>query len=226
MTSENYRPAERRPLASRQLSIADRCATWLAARNISPNAISLAGVGFSIVACLCLAGTAWTNGINARALFVLAALFIQARLLANLFDGMVAVQSGKASPRGEIFNEVPDRISDPLIFIGTGFAAGGLPSLGFLCAVLALFVAYLRVFGNSLGATDLFLGPMAKPQRMATLTVACLYSALAPYGWFAGPGSHASTGAATLALSLIVLGTLVTAVRRLGKISAQIQDRA
>ena len=226
MTQENYKSAERRPIASRQLTVAGRCATWLATRKVSPNAISLSGVGFSILACLCLAGTGWTGGIGSRALFVLAALFIQARLLANLFDGMVAVESGKASPRGEIFNEVPDRISDPLIFVGSGFAAGGSPSLGFLCAILAIFVAYLRVFGSSLGARDLFLGPMAKPQRMAALTIACLYSALAPYGWIGGLGSSASTGAASIALTLVILGTIVTAIRRLGRIAAQVQDRA
>ena len=226
MTNGNYSPAERRPVASRGLSIAGRCATWFADRNVSPNAISLAGIGFSILAGLCLAGTSWTSGASARVLFVLAALFIQGRLLANLFDGMVAVESGKASPEGEIFNEVPDRLSDPLIFIGAGFAAGGSPNLGFLCAILALFVAYLRVFGNSLGARDLFIGPMAKPQRMATLTLACLYSAAAPYGWFGGSASSALTGASSLALALIVLGTIVTAVRRLRRIAVQVRGRS
>ena len=226
MTNENYRSAERRPLASRRLPVAGRCATWLAARNVSPNSISLAGVGFSILACLCCAGTAWVDGSTVRILFVLAAILIQARLLANLFDGMVAVESGKASPQGEIFNEVPDRVSDPLIFIGMGFAAGGSASLGFLCAILSVFVAYLRVFGNSLGARDLFLGPMAKPQRMATLTIACLYSAVAPSDWFGALGSGASTGVASLALALIILGTIVTAVRRLGRIAAQVRGSA
>ena len=130
VTRETYSSAERRPLASRRLPVAGRCATWLAARNVSPNAISVAGVGFSTLACLCLAGTGWTGGISARVLFGFAALFIQVRLLANLFDGMVAVESGKASPEGEIFNEVPDRISDPLIFVGIGFAAGGSATVG------------------------------------------------------------------------------------------------
>ena len=107
-----------------------------------------------------------------------------------------------------------------------GFAAGGSASLGFLCAILSVFVAYLRVFGNSLGARDLFLGPMAKPQRMATLTIACLYSAVAPSDWFGALGSGASTGVASLALALIILGTIVTAVRRLGRVAAQVRGSA
>ena len=61
---------------------------------------------------------------------------------------MVAVGSGKASPLGEVYNEVPDRIADPLILIGAGFAAGGSPTLGYVAALLAVFVAYVRVLGR------------------------------------------------------------------------------
>ena len=139
---------------------------------------------------------------------------------------MVAVESGKTSPEGELFNEVPDRLSDSLILIGTGFGAGGSPCLGFLCAILALFVAYLRVFGNSLGARGSVCRSDGKPQRMATLTLACLYSAVAPYGWFGGLGSSALAGAGSLALALIFLGTTVTAVRRLRRIAVQVRGRS
>ncbi len=222
VNDENYRPTERRPLASRQLASARKITAWLVARNISPNSISLAGVAFSLFCGLCCAGTNWTDDSTSRVLFILAAVFIQTRLLANLFDGMVAVASGKASRLGEVYNEVPDRVSDPLILIGTGFAAGGSPSLGFVAAVLSVLVAYLRVFGNSIGARDLFLGPMAKQQRMATLTGACIYCALVPAGWFGGLGSTTWLGATSIALALITLGSVVTAGRRLQRIAMQI----
>ena len=124
-----------------------------------------------------------TDGPGARLLFVLAALFVQARLLANLLDGMVAVGSGRASPEGELYNEVPDRVADALILIGAGFAAGGTPALGYLAALVAIFVAYIRALGGSVGVQALFMGPMAKPQRMATITAACVYSACVPAGW-------------------------------------------
>ncbi len=39
------------------------------------------------------------------------ALLVQLRLLANLYDGMVAVLRQIASPVDELFNEVPDRVS-------------------------------------------------------------------------------------------------------------------
>ena len=62
---------------------------------MSANAVSLCSIAFAALASLCLVATALTDGPVARLLFVLAALFVQARLLANLLDGMVAVGSGQ-----------------------------------------------------------------------------------------------------------------------------------
>jgi phosphatidylglycerophosphate synthase len=132
-------------------------------------------------------------------------------LLANLLDGMVAVGSGHASRIGELFNEVPDRVADALILIGAGFSAGGTPALGYLAALMAVFVAYLRAFGGSVGVTGLFIGPMAKPQRMATVTAACVCSAC-------------GFRAIDLALALIVAGSAVTSVRRVRRIAVQLGE--
>jgi phosphatidylglycerophosphate synthase len=225
MSDASYQPAERRPLSSRDLEIVQRAAAWLVARKTSPNSISLASVGFAALASLCCVGTARVDGLLVRLLFVLAAVFVQARLLANLLDGMVAVGSGKASPLGELYNEVPDRIADPLILIGAGFAVAGSPTLGYLAALLAVFTAYVRVLGSAVGARALFIGPMAKPQRMATITAACVYSACVPAGW---PGGFASEafGAMSVALGLIVVGAALTAARRLQRIAAQLSGGA
>jgi phosphatidylglycerophosphate synthase len=213
---------ERRPLASRDLEIIQRAAAWLVSREVSANAISLASMGFAALASICLVGTAFTDGLQARVLFVLAAGFVQLRLLANLLDGMVAVGSGKASPVGELYNEVPDRVADTVILIGAGFAAGGAPVLGYVAALLAVFVAYMRALGTALGAKALFIGPMAKPQRMATITAACVYSACVPAEWPGGFGCGA-LGAISIALALIAIGAALTAVRRLRRIAAQLR---
>jgi phosphatidylglycerophosphate synthase len=213
---------ERRPLASRNLRVMQGIAAWLVSRDVSANAISLASIGFAVLAWLCLLGTASSDSLRVRLLFVLAAGFVQLRLLANLLDGMVAIGSGKASPAGELYNEVPDRIADALILIGAGFAAGGTPALGYAAALCAVFVAYMRALGGSLGAKALFIGPMAKPQRMATITAACAYIACVPADW---PGGLAGGryGAMSVALVLIVAGSAVTAVRRLQRIAAQLR---
>jgi phosphatidylglycerophosphate synthase len=222
MIDATYQPVQRRPLASRDLEIVQRVAAWLIDRRVSANAVSLCSVAFAALASLCLVGTAWTHDLGVRLLFVLAALFVQARLLANRLDGMVAVGSGQASPEGELYNEVPDRVSDALILIGAGFAAGGTPALGYLAALAAVFVTYVRALGNSVGVQALFTGPMAKPQRMATITAACIYCACVPAGWLGGLASGVF-GAAGIALALIIAGGVLTAVRRLQHIAAQLR---
>jgi phosphatidylglycerophosphate synthase len=53
-------------------------------------------------------------------LLIPAAGFCYLRLWLNTLDGMVAMASGKASRAGEIVNELPDRFSDAIIFVGAG----------------------------------------------------------------------------------------------------------
>ena len=52
---------------------------------------------------------------------------------------------------GNRYNEVPDRIADLIILIAAGFAVGGSPTVGLLAAVVAVFVAYVRTMGASVG---------------------------------------------------------------------------
>ena len=65
-----------------------------------------------------LLATGWK--VVGRALLLPAVGFCYLRLWLNMLDGMVALASGTASRTGEIANELPDRISDVLIFVGVG----------------------------------------------------------------------------------------------------------
>jgi len=202
----------RRPLKSRDRSVFRRLAAWCVARGVSPDAISMSSLVFAGVAAGALAATAVTPVPRARALYVLAAIAIQLRLLVNMLDGMVAVGSGQTSLMGDLYNEVPDRIADTAILVGAGYAGGGAPVAGYLAAIIALFVSYLRAYGGTHQVTGLFLGPMAKPHRMFTLTVACLLAAAWP------DGITPMAGFVAVALWLIVAGGVVTTVRRLRRI--------
>src|SRR5690606_23492802 len=77
------------------------------------------------------------------------AVCIQLRLICNLLDGMVAMEGGKQTPTGALYNEYPDRIADSLLIVALGYAAG-LPWLGWLGALLAALTAYVRLSGASL----------------------------------------------------------------------------
>ncbi|HEU5431564.1 MAG TPA: CDP-alcohol phosphatidyltransferase family protein [Thermomicrobiales bacterium] len=217
MTDPTYQPAERRPIRTRDLAVSKRAADWLAARGVSANAISTAGMLAAIAGAVALAATSlespWT-----RLLWLVGAAGAQLRLLANMLDGMVAIESGRASPVGELFNEVPDRISDAAMFIGLGYAAGGNPALGYLAALAAVFTAYVRAMAKVAGAPQDFGGPMAKPQRMFVVTLVSLYNALAPSAWQPG------WGLAAIALAIIAAGGLLTACLRLHRAAAYLRQ--
>src|SRR4029077_19400556 len=83
-----------------------------------------------------------------------------------MLDGMVALASGRDSKIGELYNEVPDRVSDAAVFIGTGYAWGGNVALGYIATILAIFTAYIRPGGKIAGSPNEFCGPMAKQHRM------------------------------------------------------------
>ena len=218
-------PAGRRPLKTRGWLVFQRIANRLAKSGVTPNVISAASVLFAVVSGCCLAATAQVDDdVARRALWFAAAVFIQLRLIANLLDGMVAIEGGKASAVGELFNEVPDRLSDPAILIGAGFSYGGCPILGLTAALVAVFVAYVRAIGASVGAGQVFLGPFAKPQRMAVMTIVCVANSLLPADW--NPIHEASQlGIAGGALILIAVGGGVTAIRRLRKIASAMRNQ-
>lgn len=211
MSNENYSP-DRRPINSRNHPLAIRTASRLAALGATPNGISTAGMIAGLVGGFCFWGTAATGWETV--FFLLAALCMQLRLQANMYDGMVAIQTKQASPVGELYNEVPDRVSDTAFFVGAGYAAGGIPELGYLATITALFTAYVRAEGKVAGAPQEYCGPMAKQHRMAVLTAAAVYAGLAPKGW--QPNLWGG-GAISIALLVIVLLGGVTTVRRLAR---------
>ncbi len=161
----------RRPLKTRQAGWAQALARGLGAAGLSPNAISTIGVLFAAAGAACFVYAPdnpwlWLGG----------ALGIQLRLLANMLDGLVAVEGGKASATGPLFNELPDRIEDTLLLVAAGYGAGA-PELGYGAAILAVTTAYIRASGGALGLPQDFVGPMAKQHRMFMLTVAAIASA-------------------------------------------------
>lgn len=160
--------ASRRPLKSRSTSWAAAAARMALKIGLTANQISALGV---IVAAL----GAWAVVAAPRQpwLFVVGAACVQLRLLANMLDGMVAVEGGRGGPTGAIWNEFPDRVEDSLFLVAAGYAAG-LNWLGWLAALLAAICAYVRLLGGTLGQPQDFGGPMAKPHRMAALTIGLL----------------------------------------------------
>jgi phosphatidylglycerophosphate synthase len=208
----------RRPIAARRWRISQLAADFLVRRNVDPNAISLAGMAAGLLAGAALWSTT-RYPETATAAWLVAALLIQLRLLANMLDGMVAIGGGTASRLGELYNELPDRVSDAAVLVGLGYAAGGEATLGYLAALGAVSTAYVRAVGQAAGAGAAFGGPMAKQHRMQVVTLCALYCAVA------GPFAAAGIGAPSITLGLIVVGTILTVLLRLRRIALALGRR-
>src|SRR5213594_1901633 len=216
MEDARNRAIDRRPIATRNRKWAQAATAWLAARNVSPNAISIAGMSACIVGGIALGLTSISDY---RILWLVAALGAQLRLTANMLDGMVALKSGRASKVGELYNEIPDRVSDAAVFIGAGFAWGGNITLGYIATILSIFTAYVRAAGKIAGSPNEFCGPMAKQHRMLVVTLICVYAAITPRFWQMIAFGDLRIGLMTLGLAVIVVGCVITVIRRVGRIA-------
>src|SRR5215475_14046953 len=210
MNESAAKAIDRRPIATRNRKWAQSATTWLAARNVSPNAISIAGMCACIAAGLALGLTSVEYN---RILWLIAAIGAQLRLTANMLDGMVALASGRDSKVGELYNEIPDRVSDAAMFIGAGYAWGGDVALGYVATILAIFTAYVRSAGKIAGAPNEFFFQIASHHRMLVITIACLYSVVVPRSWQIFDFHTLKIGVMALALSVIIAGCLVTVIR-------------
>ena len=210
--------ASRRALKTRGAPWARYLAELLAKHGFNPNSISISSVAFAALALALYWHAGDQNAPSMVVGFWLGAVAcIQLRLLCNLLDGLVAVECGKGSPMGAVFNDAPDRVADVLILVGAGYSAAGEPGvvklfdvlpLGWCCAVVALWTAYLRTLGASLTGTHDFCGPMAKQHRMAVLSAGTLVEMVEH---LAGRERHGIWAA----LVIILFGGLWTCWRRL-----------
>lgn len=236
----------RRELKTRQAGWAKKLASWLVTTPITPNAISVISIIFAILGAACFiylpsAPCQWARTF----LWFGAATCIQLRLLCNLLDGMVAIEGGKKSLTGGLYNEVPDRIADILFLAAAGYSGTfTLPAqvslidhdtyyilvhqhmlwgihLGWLVVALALTAPYIRVLGGTLTGTQSFIGPMAKQHRMFLLTLACLISIAETWLWNPSNGGHSVMW---WTLVIMAIGTLWTCIRRLNLIARQLNQ--
>ena len=83
---------------------------------------------------------------------------------------------------------------------------------------MAVLTAYVRELGRAEGLGSDFSGPMAKQHRMAVVTLGALAGAVEAV-------TRGSDVALTVALWVVVAGTLVTAARRSARLIAALKAR-
>jgi phosphatidylglycerophosphate synthase len=164
--AETYQPVSRRPIGDVFRKTAHRAVRVCVNLGIHPDVISYLSIVAAALAAVCF----W-KAAAAPWLLILGPAFCYLRLWFNMLDGMVALASGKASWRGEILNDLPDRVSDILIFVGVAHSGLCHVLSGYWAALFAVLTAYVGMFGQAVGVQREFSGIMAKPWRMVTLHV-------------------------------------------------------
>ncbi len=215
-----YKPLYRRPIADMfrktAQSAVQLCVRW----GVHPDAISYLSIVMSAIAAVL-----FLYGKSFPAFLLIAPFFCYVRLWFNMLDGMVALASGKASLRGEILNDLPDRISDVLIFVGVAHCGLNQPWLGYWGAIGALLVAYVGVFGQAVGVQREFSGIMSKPWRMVVLHLGAWITC---FMIIAGQGDSHFMGLTVMDWALIVIlaGCIQTIAIRLNRIMAALRRKA
>lgn len=180
-----YEPTSRRPIAGMFRGTARALVNMAVRAGIHPDVFSY----LSIIAAG-IAGVLFWQSTRHPKYLILGVAFALLRLWLNMFDGMVAVASGKASKRGELINDLPDRVSDVVIFIGMAHSGWCHRLPGYWVAIMALLVAYVGLSGQAVGVQREYSGIMSKPWRIVLMSIAAVITSIqihreAPY-WFGG----------------------------------------
>jgi phosphatidylglycerophosphate synthase len=218
-STSSYLPSSRRPIASGFRATAGWAVRLCIRCNVHPDVISY----FSMVAAAGAGLCFWGSG-SIPWLLIVGPLLCYVRLWMNMLDGMVAIAAGKASWRGEILNDLPDRVSDVLIFVGVAHSGLCAVTSGYWAAIMALLTAYVGMFAQAVGAKRQFGGIMSKPWRMVALHVGA-WLTLAMLWW---GGRHIRWGSPTIldwTCIAIVAGCVQTIVVRLRRIFAELSVR-
>lgn len=189
-------------------------------RRISPDLITAAALPFAL-----LGAAAIVLSPLLPLLLWLVPFAAAARLICNLVDGAVARRLEISHPRGELLNELVDRLADIVLlgaplFIGeahdsayTFFSlfggptmVSGLPISTPLVAIGitgALLASYVGIAAKAAGGRRLYHGILSKPGRMTLIAV------IAPLSTLVGPEVWVAYG------PLLAAGTLATLLARL-----------
>ena len=209
----DYEPTSRRPIAAMFRQTASAATRFCVRYGVHPDAISYLSIVAALTAAICF----WQSGA-ARWLLIIAPFFCYLRLWFNMLDGLVAFAGGKASRRGELLNDLPDRISDILIFVGVAHSGLMHPLIGYWAAIFALLTSYVGLFGQALGVQRQFGGVMSKPWRMVALHVGSWVA------FFVVPQLSGTFTILDWTCLAVIAGCVETIVVRLKHITAALQD--
>ena len=170
----------------------------LAARGVAPDAVTASAIPIAAIG-----GAAIVLSPSVPALLLLVPIAAGLRLVTNLLDGALARATERSHPRGELLNEVTDRLADVLLLAPVAIVPGAQPAFVLLGVAGAILASFIGLAARAAGGERLYGGVLSKPGRMALLGVFSIAALIA------GPDAWAPFG------PLLVAGTFVTAADRL-----------
>jgi CDP-diacylglycerol--glycerol-3-phosphate 3-phosphatidyltransferase len=176
----------------------DRAVRGLANAGVSADALTLAAIPLGL-----LGGIALLVSPTIPATLLLVPLVVGVRLVLNLLDGALARLTDRVHPRGELYNEVGDRIADICLIAPVAFLPGAQREIVLLGVVGAVFASYAGLAPRAAGAERIYRGVLSKPGRMLLLSIFALAVLVL------GPSAWAPFG------PLLLIGTFLTAVERI-----------
>jgi CDP-diacylglycerol--glycerol-3-phosphate 3-phosphatidyltransferase len=181
----------------RLLPLVDR----LARAGVAPDQVTLAAIPVAVAGGACLvASTA------VPALLLVVPVLVVVRIVLNLLDGNLARRTARTHPKGELFNEVGDRVADVAFLAPVAILPGASSVIVLLGVLIGVLASYVGIAARAAGGERIYRGVLSKPGRMALLAVTCLGAFLL------GPGDGRPWAAFG---PLLLVGTALTFVERL-----------
>jgi CDP-diacylglycerol--glycerol-3-phosphate 3-phosphatidyltransferase len=174
--------------------------------GVSPDTVTLLGTAAIVVSSVLL---------TARGYLALATVVITLSALLDVLDGAMARARGPSSRYGALLDSVMDRVADGAIFGGLAWwlARTGqwtLVALTLVCLVGGQVISYIRARAEGLGF-DATVGIAERMERLIIIGLGALTTGL---------GLHWGLA---VALWILVVLTMVTAVQRLTHVKRQAQ---
>jgi phosphatidylglycerophosphate synthase len=202
-------------LRARVRGLAEPVARGFGRLGFTPNHLTFIGFGLAVVAAVAAAYEAW---LAAGLLVIVGGVF-------DLFDGLLARATGRASKLGAFYDSVFDRWGESLIFLGVavgcgaaGFAVGAVLAAAAMAS--AFMVGYARAKSELLGFTPgtgmASVGLAPREVRLVILSVGLVAAGLLD------PANTRPALGATLGM-IAILATITT-IQRILHVRAQARE--
>ena len=183
----------------------DPILAWLERTGVRPDGLTLGAIPVGAIA-----GIAILASPTAPLVLVLVPLAAAARPILNLLDGALARRTGMIHAKGELYNEVGDRLADVLMLAPVAFIPGAYQATVLLGVTMAVLASFTSVATKAAGGTRSYRGILSKPGRMVLLSVTALAVIVV------GPAAWGPFGPLLLiGTSLTLLERVIGAVREL-----------